>query len=740
MNTEQFSRLFPLGSHLCREPMPPMPELKSDMENLKRHGFNLVKLQEHWATDEPSEGQFDFSRYEELIEHASTLDMGVYLGLTCEQAPFWLFRKHPDCRMVGADGYPINYVAATTLPSDGKPGPCFDSPEASALQERFITELVKTLGRFENIVVWNTWQEIGYWSEGLVGKRVCYCPHTLAFFRSWLEERHGDLDALNRRWNTKFPDWDSVYPDTLTVRPSTTAHAAEFAYFMENVQIAKVLESRAAAIRKADPLHRPVFAHKGGPAYASAVDWTYARCQDFLGTSAYPAWGSVVGGWDDSGVRNGEPYDRHTALFNEMWHNLALRFDHMRSCNAKGSPVWAAEFQGGPVSTGLHKGRVPSAPDMRRWLLTTLGCGATAVSFWVTRAEIMAPETNGFSLLDSTGDTSERFEEAARIGAAANRYPDLFARPTATAPQVGILVDERNYRLCGTMGHAREHLSFSTRGWYRMLWEAGVPVGFVDSREIGSGGTDGYRLLVVPFPLSIPEDVVERLATFVDGGGHLVSEACVGRLNEYGFAGRGELSPAAARLFGVAHKSITMVREPETPPRWMPAERTWGEFADFSLLPGVGPFSGAKVSPALYVQTYEPADGTTAFIWNGEPAGVVRAEGGGSALLIGTLVGHQGIAYRGPENPDLVARILSRAGVAASPAGDRGRLLVRTRTTSERQAWFFTNPHADAVTEEIDVSGFAQVEDLLGEPVVRIGDRVNLTVEGLDVRVLILER
>jgi len=35
MNTARFNRLFPLGSHLCREPMPAMAELKRDMELLK---------------------------------------------------------------------------------------------------------------------------------------------------------------------------------------------------------------------------------------------------------------------------------------------------------------------------------------------------------------------------------------------------------------------------------------------------------------------------------------------------------------------------------------------------------------------------------------------------------------------------------------------------------------------------------------------------------------------------------
>ena len=36
MNKKQFELLFPIGSHLCREPMPPMHEMKNDMEILKK--------------------------------------------------------------------------------------------------------------------------------------------------------------------------------------------------------------------------------------------------------------------------------------------------------------------------------------------------------------------------------------------------------------------------------------------------------------------------------------------------------------------------------------------------------------------------------------------------------------------------------------------------------------------------------------------------------------------------------
>lgn len=742
MNTKSLSERFYLGSHLCREPMPPMQELKKDMELLKRRGFSLIKLQEHWQVDEPAEGRYDFSRYEELIEHAARLDLGIYLGLTCEQAPRWLFEKHPDCRMVGIDGNPVNYIASTTLPADGKPGPCFDHPGALADQTRFITELVGVLGRFENIVVWNTWQEIGYWAENLVGSRVCYCPHTIAAFRRWLQDKYGDLDELNRRWNTRFIEWGLVYPDTMATKTMATPHAAEFAYFMANVQIANVLKNRAEAIRGADSQHRPIFAHKGSPEVGSAVDWTYARCQDFLGTSVYPAWRSFVP-WDDGNLQHAPRFERHSSLEYEMWRNLVLHFDYLRSCNLPHAPVWAAEFQGGPVSTDLHKGRVPSADDMRRWMLSAVASGVTAISFWVTRSEIMAPETNGFSLLDSVGDTTERFEEAARVGNALAQYPELFARRNLETPRAGIIVDESNYRVSGTLDRALDHLLYSLCGWHRMFWEQGVSAGFVDAREIGSGAESGYSLLVLPFPLSASEDLMQRLKEFVDEGGYLVSEACPGRLTEYAYANRGELSPTAARLFGVTHKSITMVREPGDAHRWLPAERSWGEFASYESMIGEGIFDGAEAAPALYIQTFDATDSSVILRCDGRASGVVRRLGSGGAMLIGTLIGHQGGAYRGPENPEIVSRILAWAhidrGDGVSKDGG-SRLLKRKRMTEKAEAWFFTNPHEIAVRESVDVAGFTKVEDLLGSTFERRGDTVTLDVESLDVQVLILTK
>ena len=715
-----------------------MPELKKDMENLKRHGFNLIKLQEHWAYDEPLEGHYDFGRYEELIDNAARLDLGVYLGLTCEQAPPWLWHKHPGCRMIGRNGLSIAYEAQATLPADGKPGPCYDHPDAMADQLRFIKRLVEALGKYENLVVWNTWQEVAYWPEIFAGQHVCYCENTLEHFRRWLNEKYGDLDGLNQAWKTRYGDWSSVAPDRSARGRECLPQDVDWFYFMDNVQIAHVLESRARVIREVDPLKRPVFAHIGGPVIGSGREWAYARCQDFLGSSCYPAWGPFRP-WDDCIPVSRKNVDRNAALLAEMWNGVALTYDAVRSCNPPGKPVWAAEFQGGPVSTDFHKGRVPSPDDIRRWMLTAVASGVTAISFWVTRAEIAAAEMNGFSLLDSDGEATPRFEEAARVGRALNAHANLFGQPSWPGAQVAILINEWNYQFCASLAQGGDNLAYSVRGWHRLLWESGIPVDFVEVSQLDQVSLNQYRALILPFPICMSEEVAQKLVRYVEEGGDLVSEACPGRISEHAYANRGELSPTLAALFGVRQESLTMVHEPDGGSRWLPPERTWGEYLDAAMLTGNGWLEGLKLRANLYIETFIPEGSEVCLRYGEAVAGTVRQVGEhrGRAWLLGTFVGHNGTAYRDADTRACVRSLLAHCGVTPARAGS---LLLRKRVMPGKEAWIFTNPTDHEVTEHIDVQGWPRVEDMLGEPIVQESDSVVLTVKGLDIRVLLLHR
>jgi beta-galactosidase len=663
-----------------------MSELKHDMEILKKHGFNLIKIQAHWGLDEPAEGVIGTAVYEELIEHAAKLDMGVYMGLTNEQAPNWLWEKYPDCRMVGRNGLPVAYQAQYTLPADGKPGPCYDHAGAMQTQLDFTARFIDKLSVHENIVIWNTWQEIGYWSEMLSGQPVCYCDNTLVHFRAWLKEKYGDLDNLNKVLSVNYSDWKYVMPDRAQWSYCLPLDY-EWQYFMNHVQIGNVLKKRCEVIKAHDKLDRPVFAHKGWTVYASSQDYTYARCQDFLGSSSYPAWG------------NGGGMDKYNALFAETYNGIYHNFDFLRSMNGFGKPTWAAELQGGPISTGLHLGRVPSAEDIRRWMLGFIAVGMTGISFWITRAEIMAGEMNGYALLDDEGDTTERLEEVKNVAEFLNKYPALFNTPKKQA-QAGIIVDEDNYNGCSRLSQGGEGHSQSMGGWYRYMFDNNVDVDYVCIEELEEDYINQYKILILPFPVFMSDKTAENLKKYVNNGGLLVSEATPGRINSNGMTRRGMM--AMRDVFGVKSQSLKMVREPGNEHRVTPQPRTWGEYLDHAEFTGTGIFEGHALTPNIYVQCFELNGADEILAFNDMTAGAVNAYGKGKAMIIGSYIGHNAMQYKTEASDNFVKKLLELAGIECR---ENDGVNIRERCADGKKAYIIFNTTHETRTVLLPISG-----------------------------------
>ena len=345
-------------------------------------------------------------------------------------------------------------------------------------------------------------------------------------------------------------------------------------------------------------------------------------------------------------------------------------------------------------------------------------------------------ETNGFSLLDSTGDETQRLSEASRVGTALSAHQELFGRANTPVAEVAIAVNEWNYRLCDEIDDASRHLEYSTRGWHRYFWERGTPVDFINICECDDTRLESYRLIVLPFPLSISEELVERLHSYVTGGGTLLSEACIGRLDEFGRARRGELSRGARDLFGVEHESLQMVREPGNGTKWMPEERGWGEYAEPVLFEGTGSYAGTSLRANLYIQTFTCTSSQPLFLYNGRAAACSNEMGKGRAIILGTFTGHNGTAYKGQAPRDWLDVVCAEAGMA-KPLGDK--LLIRRRVSESAEAWILTNPTDDSVTESISAANYAGVEDPLGGRVSLEGGMLSVTVDALDARLLVLE-
>lgn len=722
-------RVFPFGTHVYREPCLDLDAVLADLPLLKDYGFNMIKIQEHWSADEPREGEYDFTRVERLIGRAGELDLGIYLGLTMEQAPAWVWRKYPDCHFVYSDGRRHNQPAQYTIPMDGKPGPCWDHPGVRAAAARFIAELARALGQYRNIWAWNTFQEIGFWPNRAGKLGFCYCPHTLARFREWLAEKYDSLEALNAAWQINYGGWEEVEPPR---REEPLAPFIDWRYFMDDVYMARALGFKTRALRENDPYRRPVFSHADTPRVGSGAEWRWARAGDFFGTSNYPKW------------NNGHPWDdrvgsKNEARVNEIWEEMMLCTDLARCNNGRDRALWGAEFQGGPISTSLHYGRKPTPQDLRVWMLAGLACGMTGISFWNHRVERFWKEANGFGLMDPTGDSSERMEAVSRIGAAIQKHGAFFAGSQPPRAQVALLVNEDLYHFFEACnGDVIHHYRYNMRGWYARLLRLGIAVDFLDAEEVAAGDLAHYRAAVLTMPLSLDGRYFADLRRFVEGGGTLIAEACPGRWDKHGWATLRQLVDGGEDLFGARHAELALVNEPGSPRRWMPEERHFSEFEPPTMLSGSGQFAGMEVRASFYLQTLHPTTAEAILRRDDEAAAVVNRVGAGRAILIGTFLGFGALAYRQADGDSdrVVAGLLATAG--ATP--DRcGSLLRRRRVLGDREAWFFINLGAERVTATVDVTGYGSMIDLLGDCLTDRGDSdIVIDVAGVSLACLLL--
>ena len=706
------SVVFPYGTHVYREPSLPLEQLRADFPVLKRLGFSMVKVQESWSADEKREGVIDLSRVAQVVSDARQNGLLIYFGVTMEQAPAWLWKKFPDARMVYENDAPQVDPTQYLLPADGKPGPCWHHPGARAAAIRFMEAVATQIGVFDNVRVWNVWQEIGFWPllPGHLG--LCYCHHSLIEFRSWLRSQYGNLDRLNAVWRTNFGDWEEVEPPRVfTQVPSWI----DWRYFMDDVYLTDVVSFKADAFRRADSGRRPVMAHTSSPTLGGTAEWRYAKALDVLGSSAYPAWGEL----GDPDINSALRVRQSPVVARQLWENVLMKFDYVRSASRNGE-FWCAELQGGRAGGGVDAGRVPDAGDMRRWVLGTLAAGARGICFWNHRSEPFWSEGYGFGLLELEGDTTERAAEAGRIGAAINRNAELFVKGAHTRPQVAFVVDEDLWHFAEASGAIyKDQFVGSLKGLYRALWDEGIPVDFLDASRLAAEGSK-YQALILTCPSALGADVVEALQDYVHAGGTLISEATAGRYDRQGFGMPGEMMPRLATLFGAKHEQLFVLKK----------DSTLG-------LTGAADLAGQRVAASFYLQTLTPTTGSPVLKYGDSVVGCHNHYRKGEAYLLGTLLGPANLTDNGsPENRAFVAALLARAGVQPDRAG---RLQRRRRTLGSTSAWFLFNMTHETARESVPVTGFSRVSDLLGAQLQIHAGTVDLSVEPMDIRCLILE-
>ncbi|MFD5793590.1 beta-galactosidase [Streptomyces diastatochromogenes] len=593
-----------------------------DVRLMREAGVNMVSVGIFsWALLEPSEGAYDFSRMDRILDLLHENGIAADLATPTAAPPAWFFRAHPEALPVDRDGRTLSYGSRQTF--------CPSSPAYREAALRIAGALAERYAGHPAVAMWHVHNEYGCHNA------ACYCDTSAAAFRRWLRARYGDdLAALNDAWGTTFwsqwyYDWEEILPPRATGAVPNPTHQLDWRRFCSD-ELLSLYTAERDVLRAAAPAI-PATTNFMVMATFDALDyWRWAPELDIVANDHY--------------LMSADP---------ESEIDVALSGDLMRSL--AGGPWLLMEHSTGAVNwQPVNRAKNPG--ELRRNALAHVARGADGIAYFQWRAAKAGAEQWHSAMLPHAGTDSQIWRDVVRLGADLKALAEV--RGSTGTAEVAVVWDWDARWALELPSQPSGELRYLdlVRAWYEPLWRAGVAVDFVRP-DADQAALSAYRVVLAPNLYLVDDAGAANLSAYAERGGTLavgfhsgaVDENCHVRLGGY---------PGAFR-------DVLGVRSDEP----------------FPLLPGqsVG-LSGAvpqgaagtlwserlRTEGAEAVATY--ADGPLA----GVPAVTRHAYGTGAAWYLATL----------PDPATLTAlldRIRAEAGVEPVRTAPAGVEVVRRR-------------------------------------------------------------
>lgn len=618
------------GHALTRE------RLERDFSKIKELGFNTVRAMVGWEDTETSPGVYNYKEIDLYLEIANKFDLNVLIQLYIEGSPEWVVKMYPDARFEAQSGH--------VLPALGAPGLCPDHPGHREAAENFMRKIAEHVKDNPAFLGWDVWSEPGAvqwgWRQATLvhpGDLFCYCRYSQDKFRKWLTEKYGTIDILNNNWHKTFTKWSEIeLPRSMaTWCPASYMDAQLFILR----RVVDILEWKVKTIKSVDKEHVAT-SHIGGPCVAGrreyvGDDWGMAEKVDVWGTSFYP---------------------KHA--FSEEPRDAVQRgaiLDATRSAaSAANKPYWIGEFMCGQGVGGLRFAEPVTPEDMKIWTWAVIARGCKGLNYFKWDPIPAGVESTGYGMANFDGTSTPRAEVAGAIAKILDQEKETFLEAQPFRAEVAILYNVYSQlSLAQALGQEVENIpALSLMGFYRALFEKNIPVDFIHVRQVENGELQQYKLLYLPFSITLPEDAYIEIEKFVQNGGTVIADARFGWLKAEDML-RGERIPGFGfdKVFGCQEDTIKSIEK-----------TTISIIANDVALPLLS--SGDQLVGAQWKEVLSVNDGrVVAEFEDNLPAIVVNKYGKGKTAFIGTLIGMAYEKFRDTNVPKLIQGFAEWAGV-----------------------------------------------------------------------------
>lgn len=482
----------------------PRERWADDIAEMAQAGFEYVRMGEFsWSVLEPERGQFQFDWLEEAVELVADHDMTAILCTPTATPPKWLVDERPDILQEDMDG--------TVREFGSRRHYCFNSETYRQETERIVTRMAEHFADRDSVVGWQTDNEFG------CHRTVrCYCDDCARAFREWLRDRYGDSDALNEAWGTTF--WSQRHGDIEGVDPPGPTPAEHHPsrlldyYRFSNDSVVDYNEFQAELLRDVDD--EWTLTHNFMGQFPTLDAFSVSESLDLVSWDSYPT-GFVQDRRQAEATREelraGDP------------DQVSLNHDLYRS--ALDRPFWVMEQQPGDVNWPSNCPQ-PAAGAMRLWAHHASAHGSDAVVYFRWRRCLQGQEQYHAGLRRQDGSADRGYHDAVR----ATEEFDAIGETGNVDASVALIHDYDSLWALSEQPHASEFDYWGlVDAFYGGLRARSVQVDVVPPERT----LEGYEAVVAPTLHLVTDELADRLAEFVDGGGELLLGPRTGVKDEY---------------------------------------------------------------------------------------------------------------------------------------------------------------------------------------------------------------
>lgn len=483
---------------------------EEDAARMAKLGAHVVRIAEFaWSRIEPEEGVFDFSWLDDAIQVLSRHGMKVILGTPTNCAPLWLYHGHPETVQWGRDGRP------TFLGIRGHR--CMMSPVFRCYAGRIVEEMARRYAGRPEIFAWQLDNELE--------NNHCTCPACTRGFQTYLKDKYGTLDALNRAWGSQVwsgevSDWEQITP---LLGPDCETDWYNPAWLLD-------YERYGAACTTDYVRFQSQIIHRYDPKAIITTNSCFcANLPDFhqefreLEVAAYDNYPPIR-----------LPKDPEALSSN------AFALDFVRGFKQKN--FWIMEQLGGhmgcwgPISPTLEPGMLEG------YALQAVAHGADLLSFFRWRTACTGAEMFCHGLLDHSNADNRRLAELSRLCRRLEKLPRL--NETTVHSQVAMLYSaEQEFAL----KNQRQSQGFAYWTQLRLFHNACMSLGVNLDIVPESAALEGYQVVLVPTHFITDPQVVNRLEDFARAGGTVVVTNRSGVKDKHGNCILGQMLPTLFR-------------------------------------------------------------------------------------------------------------------------------------------------------------------------------------------------